>query len=175
MSGAKTAAVAERSGPAETGAEQPGAERSGAERSGAERRRESPGIRPRPLWRNWPFQTLWIGTSSSTLGVSVADIAYPLTILAITRSPALAGLFAAVQGLGMLLAGLPAGVLADRYHGRTIVILAEAGRAAVTAVVAVALVTGWLSLPLLFTARQLPAPVAPPSRAVGLLGGYRQL
>ena len=150
MSGAKTAAVAERSGPAETGTEQPG-----PERSCAERRRESPSIRPRSLWRNWPFQTLWIGTSTSTLGVSVADIAYPLTILAITRSPALAGLFAAVQGLGMLLAGLPAGVLADRYHGRTIVILTEAARAAVTAVVAVALVTGWLSLPLLFTAAAL--------------------
>ena len=92
------------------------------------------------MWRNRPFQTLWIGTSTSTLGVSVADIAYPLTILAITRSPALAGLFAAVQGLGMLLAGLPAGVLADRYHGRMIVILTEAARAAVTAVVAVALI-----------------------------------
>ena len=102
-----------------------------------------------------PFQTLWIGTSSSTLGVSVADIAYPLTILAITRSPALAGLFAAVQGLGMLVAGPPAAVLADRYDGRTIVIVAEAARAAVTAVVAMALITGWLSLPLLFTAAAL--------------------
>jgi len=107
------------------------------------------------LWRNWSFQTLWLGTSTSTLGVSVADIAYPLTILAITRSPALAGLFAAVQGLGMLLAGLPAGVLADRYDGRTIVIFTEAARAAVTAAVAVALITGWLSLPLLFTAAAL--------------------
>ncbi len=102
-----------------------------------------------------PFQTLWIGTSTSTLGVSVADIAYPLTILAITRSPALAGLFAAVQGLGMLAAGLPAGVLADRYDGRTIVIVTEAARAAVTAAVAVALIAGWLSLPLLFTAAAL--------------------
>ena len=116
---------------------------------------EPPVIRPRSLWRNMPFQTLWIGTSSSTLGVSVADIAYPLTILAITRSPALAGLFAAVQGLGMLAAGLPAGVLADRYDSRTIVIVTEAARAAVTAVVAVALITGWLSLPLLFTAAAL--------------------
>jgi MFS family permease len=107
------------------------------------------------LRRNWPFQTLWIGTSTSTLGVSVADIAYPLTILAITRSPALAGLFAAVQGLGMLAAGLPAGVLADRYDGRTIVIVTEAARAAVTAAVAVALIAGWLSLPLLFTAAAL--------------------
>ncbi len=127
----------------------------GAGRPGTAGHGEPPVIRPRSLWRNVPFQTLWIGTSSSTLGVSVADIAYPLTILAITRSPALAGLFAAVQGLGMLVAGLPAGVLADRYDSRTIVIITEAARAAVTAVVAVALITGWLSLPLLFTAAAL--------------------
>jgi len=168
MSSAETAAGAGRpgaagphaagTGTAGTGAEQ-GTRRSGAEqgtrRSGATRRGESPVIRPPSLWRNVPFQTLWIGTSSSTLGVSVADIAYPLTILAITRSPALAGLFAAVQGLGMLAAGLPAGVLADRYDSRTIVIVTEAARAAVTAVVAMALITGWLSLPLLFTAAAL--------------------
>lgn len=126
-----------------------------AERPDAKAPGESPVSPPRPLRRNWPFQTLWIGTSTSTLGVSVADIAYPLTILAITRSPALAGLFAAVQGLGMLAAGLPAGVLADRYDGRTIVIVTEAARAAVTAAVAVALIAGWLSLPLLFTAAAL--------------------
>src|SRR6202167_107006 len=42
-------------------------------------------VRTLPLWRNPRFQTLWIGTTASTLGVSVADIAYPLTILAITR------------------------------------------------------------------------------------------
>jgi len=112
-------------------------------------------IRPLPLWRNLQFQTLWIGTSASTLGVSVADIAYPLTVLAITRSPALAGLFAAVQAIGMLLAGLPAGVLADRRDNRTVIIWTEAGRAAVTAVVAVALIAGRLSLPVLFGAAAL--------------------
>ena len=126
-----------------------------AARSGPAGCDEPPVIQARPLWRNLPFQTLWIGTSTSTLGVSVANVAYPLTILAITRSPALAGLFAAVQGLGMLAAGLPAGVLADRYDGRTIVIVTEAARAVVTAVVAVTLITGWLSLPLLFTAAAL--------------------
>jgi len=159
MSSAETAAGAGRPGAAGphaagTGTAGTGAEQ-GTRRSGATRRGESPVIRPPSLWRNVPFQTLWIGTSSSTLGVSVADIAYPLTILAITRSPALAGLFAAVQGLGMLAAGLPAGVLADRYDSRTIVIVTEAARAAVTAVVAMALITGWLSLPLLFTAAAL--------------------
>ena len=85
-------------------------------------------IGPPPLWRNLPFQTLWIGTTASTLGVSVADVAYPLVILAMTGSPALAGLFAAVQAVGMLAAGLPAGSLADRYDGRALVIAAEAAR-----------------------------------------------
>jgi len=112
-------------------------------------------VRPLPLWRNLRFQTLWIGTAASTLGVSVADIAYPLAILAMTRSPALAGLFAAVQAIGMLAAGLPSGVLADRYDSRTIVICTEAGRTAVTGLVAVALVTGWLSLPVLLVAAVL--------------------
>jgi predicted MFS family arabinose efflux permease len=112
-------------------------------------------VRTLPLWRNPRFQTLWIGTTASTLGVSVADIAYPLTILAITRSPALAGLFAAVQVIGMLMAGLPSGVLADRYDLRTIVILTETARAAVTGIVVVALITGWLSLPVLLGAAVL--------------------
>ena len=108
-----------------------------------------------PLRRNLRFQTLWIGMTTSSLGVSVADIAYPLAILAITGSPARAGLFAAVQMIGNLLAGLPGGSLADRYSPRTIVIVAEACRAAVTVLVAVALITGWLSLPLLLTAAVL--------------------
>jgi MFS family permease len=112
-------------------------------------------VRVLPLWRNLRFQVLWIGTTASTLGVSVADIAYPLTILAMTRSPALAGLFAAVQVIGMLMAGLPSGVLADRYDTRKIVILTEAARAAVTGIVAVALITGWLSLPVLLGAAVL--------------------
>jgi len=114
-----------------------------------------PGSREVRLGRNMQFQTLWLGASASSLGVSVADIAYPLTILAITRSPALAGLFAAVQALGMLLAGLPSGVLADRYDSRTIVIWTEAARAIVTGTVAVSLILGYRSLPVLFAAAVL--------------------
>ena len=110
---------------------------------------------PVPLRRNLPFQTLWIGATASTLGVSVADVAYPLTILAMTGSPARAGLFGAVQVIGMLVGGLPAGALADRYDRRTIVIAAEAARATVTAAVVVALVSGWLSLPVLLAAAAL--------------------
>jgi predicted MFS family arabinose efflux permease len=114
-----------------------------------------PGLPPRPLRRNLPFQVLWIGQSAATLGVSVADIAYPLAILAMTGSPGRAGLFAAVQAIGALAGGLPAGSLADRYDNWLIVVLTETVRVAVTSVVVLALITGWLSLPLLLAAAVL--------------------
>ncbi len=124
---------------------------------------------PPPLRRNLRFQTLWIGMTASTVGVSVADVAYPLIILAMTGSPALAGLFAAVQAVGMLVAGLPAGSLADRYDTRTIVIATEAARAAVTAGVVMALVAGWLSLPVLLAAAALLGIGQAVKAAAGLL------
>jgi MFS family permease len=109
----------------------------------------------RPLWRNVPFQLLWIGQSASTLGVSVADVAYPLAILALTGSAARAGLFASVQAIGALVAGLPGGQLADRFDCRRVVVTAEAARAVVTAAVVLALITGRLSLPVLLAAAAL--------------------
>jgi MFS family permease len=110
---------------------------------------------PPPLWRNLQFQTLWMGTTASSLGVSVAEVAYPLAILALTGSPAKAGLFAAVLTIGMLAGALPAGQLADRHDRRTIVVVSESARAAVTAAVAAGLALGWLSLPLLLAAAVL--------------------
>jgi MFS family permease len=110
---------------------------------------------PRPLWRNRPFQLLWIGQSAATLGRSVADVAYPLAILALTGSPAQAGLFAAVQAAGELAGGLPGGHLADRFESRRIVAAAAGAQALVTAGVVLALVLGALSLPVLVAAAAL--------------------
>src|SRR5579863_1281305 len=95
--------------------------RDGQARPGIMTGRAAPGTAsgPPPLRRNLRFQTLWIGMTASTIGVSVGDVAYPLIILALTGSPAKAGLFGAVQAIGMLAAGLPAGSLADRYDSRT--------------------------------------------------------
>jgi MFS family permease len=101
------------------------------------------------------FQTLWLGSAASSLGVSVAEVAYPLAILALTGSAAKAGMFAAVLTIGMLAGALPGGQLADRHDRRVIVIAAEAARAAVTAAVAIALIAGWLSFPLLLAAAAL--------------------
>lgn len=108
-----------------------------------------------PLWRNMRFQTLWIGSAASSLGASIADVAYPLAILALTGSPAKAGLFAAVLMMAMVAGALPAGQLADRHDRRIVVMGAESARAAVTAAVAVGLMLGWLNLPLLLVAAAL--------------------
>ncbi|HET9896643.1 MAG TPA: MFS transporter [Streptosporangiaceae bacterium] len=108
-----------------------------------------------PLRRNIPFQTLWIGSTAATLGVAVADVAYPLAILALTGSPADAGLFAAVQTSGMIVAGLPAGHLADRRSPRWLLVLAETGRVVISALVTLALVQGRLTLGLLLVAAAL--------------------
>jgi MFS family permease len=110
---------------------------------------------PRSLWRNRPFQLLWVGQSAASLGRSVADVAYPLAILALTGSPAQAGLFAAVQAAGAVAGGLPGGHLADRFEWRRVVAGAAGAQAVVTAGVALALVMGALTLPVLLAAGAL--------------------
>ena len=52
-----------------------------------------PASAPPPLGRNRQFQTLWVGSAAATLGLNVADVAYPLAILAVTGSPAETGWF----------------------------------------------------------------------------------
>ena len=82
---------------------------------------DSPAVaeRPVPLWRNLQFQTLWVGQAASSLGAGVANVAYPLAILALTGSPGQAGLFAAVQTAGLAAgacrrANSPTGAIAAR-------------------------------------------------------------
>jgi MFS family permease len=105
-----------------------------------------------PLRRNLRFQTFWTGSVSATLGQAVGDVAYPLAIVTMTGSPGKAALFSAVQIAGMLVAGLPVGSLADRYDSQRLALVAHAGRTMVACVVAIALIGGWLTLPLLVAA-----------------------
>lgn len=122
-----------------------------------------------PLRRNKLFQTLWAGSAASALGISVADVAYPLAILGVTRSPADAGLFAAMQTVGQILSGLPAGHLVDHRSPRMLLIAAETGRALVTGLVVLALIVGWLTLPLLLIAAVLLGAGQPVVSAARLL------
>lgn len=91
-----------------------------------------------PLRRNWRFQTLWVGSAAALTGVFATDLAYPLAILALTGSPALAGLFGFVQAATSVALTLPAGQAVDRYDRRRVLIAAESVRLAATASAALA-------------------------------------
>ncbi|MFJ8040659.1 MFS transporter [Kitasatospora sp. NPDC096147] len=100
-----------------------------------------------PLRRNWRFQALWSGAAASMLGTMVADTAYPLMLLAMTGSPALAGAFGAVQFTASLLLGLHGGAVADRQNRRVILIVSDTVRALTTLSVPLALWLDRLTVP----------------------------
>ncbi|MFG2824287.1 MFS transporter [Kitasatospora sp. NPDC048365] len=102
---------------------------------------EADAQQPVPLRRNWRFQVLWGGAASAMLGTCLADTAYPLLLLAMTGSPALAGAFGAVQFAASAVFGLHGGAVADRHDRRRILLAADAVRllAALSMVAALAL------------------------------------
>jgi predicted MFS family arabinose efflux permease len=84
---------------------------------------------------------LWSGQVVSTIGSEITYVAYPLLVLALTHSPAKAGLTGFCVTVPWLLFTLPAGALVDRWDRKRVMIAADAGRALALASVAVAL---WL-------------------------------
>jgi MFS family permease len=95
------------------------------------------GPAPLPLRRNSGFRMLWIGQLLSDTGSSAGTIAYPLLILALTRSPAIAGVVGTVTATVQILLGLPGGALADRLDRRRTMIGCDLIRAAVLAALGV--------------------------------------
>ncbi len=72
---------------------------------------------------------LWTGQAVSELGTRTAWIAYPLLVLALTGSPAKAGLVGFASRVPFLLFSLPAGAFVDRWDRRRIMLVCDAGRA----------------------------------------------
>jgi MFS family permease len=87
-----------------------------------------------PLRRNRDFVLLQFGQLTSTMGSQSTVIAYPLLVLAVTGSPALAGIVGFAKTLAITVFALPAGLAADRWNRKTIMIAADvAGMVAVGA------------------------------------------
>ena len=95
---------------------------------------------PVSLRHNKDFQLLWSGQAVSVLGSQISKIAYPLLVLAMTGSPAKAGIAGFAAMLGYLLLPLPAGALADQLDRRAVMISCDAVRLAAVGSLAVA---GW--------------------------------
>jgi MFS family permease len=102
---------------------------------------------PPPLYRNRDFMVLWTSQVVSTVGTRVSSIAYPLLVLAITRSPAQAGIVAFAQTLPFLVLFLPAGALVDRWDRRRIMLVCEVGRAIALGSVALTVLLGVVTIP----------------------------
>lgn len=83
---------------------------------------------PANLWRNREFHLLWISQALSDLGNAISALAVPLLILSITGSAVQAGLVGTVGLVVMVVARLPAGVLADRLDRRRIMLTCDAIR-----------------------------------------------
>jgi MFS family permease len=82
-----------------------------------------------PLRRNRDFLLLWSGQALSALGARASSVAFPLLALALTGSPAQAGLAGFLGSLPYFLVQLPAGALVDRVNRKRLMIACEVGRA----------------------------------------------
>lgn len=103
--------------------------------------------RPLPhLWRNRDFMLLWSGQLVSNLGTQISQLAFPLLVLAITRSPALAGIVGALRGLPFALLCLPAGALVDRWDRKKVMLLCDSGRAIALGSIPIAIWLGYLTV-----------------------------
>jgi len=102
------------------------------------------------LRQNRDFWRLWGGQAVSSVGSQVSGLALPLLILALTYSPAKAGLLAALRGVPYFLLVLPAGALVDRWDPRRVMIACDTGRALALASIPLTLALGHLMLWQLF-------------------------
>jgi Transmembrane secretion effector len=95
-----------------------------------------------PLRRNRDFLLLQAGQLLSAAGTQLSSIAYPLLVLAVTGSAAKAGLVGFARTLPTALLALPAGVAADRWNRKWLMIAADGVRVLALAVLATTILTG---------------------------------
>ena len=84
-------------------------------------------IQPKPvsLWRNRNFLILISGQGISLTGTQITQVTLPLLLLSLTKSPAIAGLIAAIGSLSLLIFCLPAGALVDRWDRKRVMMICD--------------------------------------------------
>ena len=100
----------------------------------------------RQLARNHDFTVLWVGGTVSELGSRMSMFVFPLIAFAMTRSAFTAALAETCHLVGLAVALLPAGVLADRVDRRRLMRTASACGVLLYASLVVAMVTGVLTI-----------------------------
>jgi predicted MFS family arabinose efflux permease len=102
----------------------------------------------RPL--NPDFVKLWIAFAISNTGDGLIMVAGPLLAASLTRDPALVAGAAFAQVLPWVLFSLPSGAYVDRVDRQRLILIINLARGAVMGGLAVMIVSGAVSLPLLY-------------------------
>jgi MFS family permease len=101
----------------------------------------------RQLARNRDFTILWVGETISELGSTMSLFVFPLLGYHLTGSTGVAALLEGAGLLGMVAMMLPAGVLADRFDRRRLMVGASATGALLYGSLAIAGLLGALTIP----------------------------
>ncbi|MEU6554437.1 MFS transporter [Streptomyces sp. NPDC046915] len=102
------------------------------------------------MWRDGDFRRLWVGQTASQLGEHASLVVLPLfAVLTLHADAGQLGTLRAVGQVPILLLSLFAGAWVDRWRTRTLMVLADAGRALALGAAAVAGLLGGLGLPAL--------------------------
>jgi len=95
-----------------------------------------------PLRRNRDFVLLQAGQALSTIGSEASGLAYTLLVLALTNSPAKAGLAGFARLVPYALFALPAGVAVDRWNRKRLMIWSDIVRVVALASLGVSVASG---------------------------------
>ncbi|WP_329618328.1 MFS transporter [Streptomyces brevispora] len=108
------------------------------------------------MWRDADFRRLWVGQTASQFGAQAGQVVLPLVaVVSLDAGPGQLGALRAVEQAPILLLSLFAGAWVDRRRSRTVMVLADGGRALAMAAVPAAYLLGVLGLPALFVAALL--------------------
>lgn len=104
------------------------------------------------LWRNRNYNVLWVSLLFSMMSTELVSIAFPLLVIAHAGSAAEIGLVAATLAVTRMAASIPAGIIADRWNRKFLMLLAQAMRVLSAAGLTAALFAGAPYGPYMFIA-----------------------
>lgn len=95
------------------------------------------------------FRIFWLGQLVSVTGTWMQTVAQGWLVLQLTGSPFVLGLAAAARSLPVLVLAFPAGIVADRFDRRTIVIAANVVAAVAAALLGALALTDQIDVPMI--------------------------
>src|SRR5512145_717240 len=101
------------------------------------------------------FWMVWSANSFSNLGDGLYQVTLPLLAAQLSRSPSLIAILGVMSSLPWLIFALQAGSIVDRSDRRKVMLWVNGGRLVILSLLTIAVITGNVSLPMLYVAALL--------------------